>query len=103
MTHTLNWSSVDVVHGVRWSYGGVEVRRANQSGSNDRIHQIALGVPARGYCEASPPDSQASTVTRPSINGGGARLGSAFSGGKGLGRGKRRRGQLGFGAALYGR
>jgi hypothetical protein len=41
-------------------------------------------------------------VTRPSIDGGGARLGSAFSGGKELGHGKRRRGQLGFGAALYG-
>jgi hypothetical protein len=42
-------------------------------------------------------------VTRPSIDGGGARLGSYFNGGKELGHDKRRRGQLGFGTALYGR
>jgi hypothetical protein len=60
-------------------------------------------VPARGYSETSPPYSQASTVTRPSIDSVGARLGSAFSGGKGFWHDKRRRGQLGFGAALYDR
>jgi hypothetical protein len=49
-------------------------------------------VPARGYSETSPPDSQASMVTRPSIDSVGARLGSAFSGREGLGHDKRRRG-----------